>query len=148
MSIATEHSLQVKRTFNASRERVFAAWTEPAHIKQWFGPQGCSVSGIEVDFRVGGKYRFTAQTEQHGEMTVGGEYREITPPEKLVYTWQWEDDPAYAEQETLVTVEFVDLGGSTEVRVTHENFPTAENVKNHEYGWNGALDKLATYLNS
>jgi uncharacterized protein YndB with AHSA1/START domain len=149
MSTATEEKnvLKLQRTFAAPRERVFAAWTEPEQVKQWFGPEGCTASSVRADLRVGGEYRFAIKSEQYGEMAVRGEFREFTPPSKLVYTWQWEDDPAYANRETLVTVEFIDLGGSTEVRVTHENFPTPENVANHEHGWNGGLDKLAKLLN-
>ena len=77
-----------------------------------------------------------------GEFALRGEYREVTPPAKLIYTWQWEDDPDYVDRETLVTVEFVDLGNSTEVRLTHENLPGAESIKNHEHGWSGSFDKL------
>ncbi len=143
MNATTEEKniLNLHRTFAAPRERVFAAWTEPELVRQWFGGEGCELTGLEMDVRPGGAYRFCMKTSQ-GEMTVGGTYREVASPEKLVYTWQWEDDPAYADRETLVTVEFVDCGGSTEVRLTHENFPTAENVTNHQQGWTVALEKL------
>ena len=143
MSIATEGSiLTISRIFSAPRERVFAAWTEPEQIKQWFGPDICQVVEAHVDLRVGGEYRFLAKNPEMGEFALRGEYREVTPPAKLIYTWQWEDDPDYVDRETLVTVEFVDLGNSTEVRLTHENLPGAESIKNHEHGWSGGFDKL------
>ncbi|MGH8048058.1 MAG: SRPBCC family protein [Chthoniobacterales bacterium] len=150
MSTTAEEKLALKlqRTFAAPRERVFAAWTDPEQVKHWFGPDGCTVSSIRSDLRVGGEYRFAVVSEQYGAMAVRGEFREIAPPSRLVYTWQWEDDPDYANRETLITVEFIEHGGSTEIRLTHENFPSAENAKNHEYGWTGALEKLAALLNT
>jgi uncharacterized protein YndB with AHSA1/START domain len=144
MSTAIEQKsiLTISRTFSAPRERVFAAWTEPEQIKKWFGPDMCQLTEAHVDLRVGGEYRFRAKNPEMGEFTLRGEYREIIPPAKLSYTWQWEDDPDFVDRETLVTVEFVDLGDSTEVRLTHENLPSAESVKNHQHGWTGSLDKL------
>jgi len=73
---------------------------------------------------------------------LGGVFREIRPPERLVYTWQWEGEPG----ETLVTVEFRDLGSRTEVVLTHERFPDAEAVARHTDGWNGCLIRLAELL--
>jgi uncharacterized protein YndB with AHSA1/START domain len=77
-----------------------------------------------------------------GQFALRGVFFDVGPAAKVIYTWQWEDDPDYVDRETLVTVEFVDFGGSTEVRLTHENLPGAESAKNHEHGWSGSLDKL------
>jgi uncharacterized protein YndB with AHSA1/START domain len=96
----------------------------------------------DVDLRVGGAFRFRLMEPKEREYYLRGEFRELSPPAKLVYTWQREDDPNHADRETLVTVEFVDLGGSTEVRLTHENLPNAQSVKSHEHGWSGSLEKL------
>lgn len=135
--------LTVNRLIRASPERVFAAWTTPEVIKQWFGPDTCRVLSAEVDLRVGGAYRMEVLSEQHGSVAVRGMYREITPPSKLVYTWQWEDDPDWAGFESVVTVEFVEADGATEVRLTHEGFPSAESQGNHEHGWKACFVKLA-----
>jgi uncharacterized protein YndB with AHSA1/START domain len=145
-ALEEKNSVTLSRTFAASRERVFAAWTEPEQIVKWFGPEGCRVIGAEIDVRVGGTYRIRVASDKYGEMAVGGQYREVTPPAKLAYTWQWEDDPDYADRETLVTVEFIAAGGSTEIRLTHENLPSAESSKNHEHGWSGCFDKLDQLL--
>ena len=75
---------------------------------------------------------------------LSGTYREVRPPEKLVYTWRWEAEPEYGE--TLVTVEFHDRGGSTEIVLTHELFPTEKARGEHERGWSGCCDKLAKIL--
>jgi uncharacterized protein YndB with AHSA1/START domain len=73
-----------------------------------------------------------------------GAYREVRPPEKLVYTWYWESEPELGE--TLVTVEFRDLGNSSEVVVTHELFPTEKARDDHDKGWNSCIDRLAQAL--
>jgi len=150
MSTTTEEktSLTVTRTFAAPQERVFAAWTKPEHIKHWFGGEICTPQEIDVDLRVGGAYRFRVASEKFGTMTACGVYREVTPFSKLSYTWLWEEDPAYVNHETFVTVEFIDKGATTEVRLTHENFPAEENRDNHAHGWQNGLDNLEHYLAS
>jgi uncharacterized protein YndB with AHSA1/START domain len=64
----------------------------------------------------------------------------------LVYTWRWEGNPELALENSLVTVEFIELGGSTEIRLTHENLPTDEARESHRHGWSGSFDKLAKHL--
>ena len=146
MSTKTEvPRLEIKRSFAAPRERVFSAWCEPEQIRQWFGPEGCHVSNLSIDLKVGGKYRLVISSPE-GDFAVAGVYREITPPSKIVYTWQWENDPDYVERETLVTVDFADLGGSTEISLTHENLPSVESAGRHEHGWTGTFEKLSNLL--
>ncbi len=140
---APSNSLQVKRFIKAPPERVFAAWTAPEQIKQWFGPASCQVLDAQIDLRVGGTYRFHVNNEGMGEMTVRGEYREVTEPTKLVFTWQWEDDEEWKNVKSVVTVKFAAKPGGTEVQITHEGLPSTEHAGRHEHGWNGSLDKLA-----
>jgi uncharacterized protein YndB with AHSA1/START domain len=135
--------LQLKRSFAASREKVFNAWTIPSEIKQWFGPEGCRVIDAQVDLRVGGKYRFQVSSPTNEKMSVHGEYREISPPAKLVYTWQWEDDPAWENLTSIVTVEFIEQNERTEIQLRHEKFPSIESRDNHEQGWSSTLEKLS-----
>jgi uncharacterized protein YndB with AHSA1/START domain len=135
-------SLNLSRVFDAPRERVFRAWTEPALLEKWWGPPGFSCPLAQVDLRTGGRYRLGMQPPDGDVFYLGGVFREIRPPERLVYTWQWEGDPG----ETLVTVEFRDLGARTEVVLTHERFPDAEAVERHTDGWNGCLIRLADLL--
>ncbi len=91
MHIATEERavLNLTRTLAASRERVFHARMEPEEIKRWFGPDACRVVETHVDLRVGGEFRFHLRESKQGEYRLRGEFREVTPPAKLVYTWQW-----------------------------------------------------------
>lgn len=139
-----ETTLKIRRTFAAPREKVFRAWTEPEELKKWFGPSDeYSTPIAEVDLRVGGRYRIGMRSPG-GDLHVAiGTYREVRSPEKLVYTWSWEGGQM---GETLVTVEFHALGGSTEAVLTHEFFPSMEEREKHESGWNGCLSRLPKAL--
>ncbi len=134
-------TLVITRTFAAPREKVFRAWTEAEDLKKWWaaGP-GFTTPIAEVDLRVGGKYRLGMRPPDKDVLhVVGGVYREVQRPSRLVYTWVWEDGDA---TETLVTVEFHDKGASTEVILTHDGFTSRESRDQHAQGWTGCLDSL------
>lgn len=135
--------MRITRTYPASRERVFAAFTEPELLKQWWGPAGFSLPEASVDLRVGGRYRFGMQPPQGDVMFLVGTFREIKRPERLVYTWAWENAPELA---TVVTIEFREAEGDTEVVVTQEPFPSDEVRQQHVFGWEGGLDRLSEVL--
>ena len=138
--------LYMNRLIAASRERVFQAWTTPEEIKVWFGPETCTVLAAQIDLRVNGEFCFDISNRERGNLRLRGTYREIGPPSKLVYTWHWEGNPELALEHSLVTVEFVELGGSTEIRLTHENLPSDEARESHRHGWSGSFDKLTKHL--
>jgi uncharacterized protein YndB with AHSA1/START domain len=146
------HKLVVSREFNAPRELVWKAWTEPAQLKQWLElGEGMAIESIRIDLRAGGRFRF--QTTMDGEFfTAAGTYLEVTPPERLVYTWAWEKDgagTAFGEiegTETQVTVDFVDLGQRTRLVLTHEKFTSTESRDRHQGGWQDWLGRLARFL--
>ena len=136
-------TLFLSRTFAAPRARVFRAWTEPEALKEWWLPAaGFRVPAVEVDLRAGGAYRIHMENPQGERFAVAGSYREVNPPERLVYTWHWEGTQHDDIGETLVTVEFAERGSSTEVRITHELFPTPAVRDRHGQGWAGCLDTL------
>lgn len=139
----TPTSLIIRRVFEASRQQVFAAWTTPDLLKQWFRPgEGFSVPLAEVDLRVGGRYRLGMLPPDEAEIiAVSGEYKEIQIPEKLVFTWAWESEAPETE-ETLVTVEFFERGDRTEVVLSHERFPHPGVRDQHVAGWEGCLTGL------
>ncbi|MEC4677669.1 MAG: SRPBCC domain-containing protein [Nitrospirota bacterium] len=143
-------SILLERTFNASRERVFQAWTEADQIKQWFGPEGVVVNAAEVDFRVGGAFRIEMIISEDEMVVHSGEYQEITPPSRLVYSWLLDGQTCGGSEgqygETQVTVEFEECDGGTLVRLRHEGLPSEQARKGHEYGWKGCLDKLVSHL--
>lgn len=140
-----ETTVRLNQTFAAPREKVFRAWTNPEELKKWWGPAGCSTPSAEIELRVGGKYRFGMQFPQEDIFYVSGTYREVQPPTKLVFTWRWEK-PETDIGESLVTVEFYDRGGVTEVVLTHEQFPNKEAYQQHLQGWSSIFDKLAEVI--
>jgi uncharacterized protein YndB with AHSA1/START domain len=142
--------LQMNRRFEAPRERVFEAWTSPEVLKDWWraGPDW-STPVAEVDLRPGGSYRLAMHDPESGQThTLVGEYREVQPPERLVYTWTWESNPDEMKGSagSLVTVEFAEEGGSTEVSITHSGFATEEIRDLHVHGWDGVLANLERVL--
>jgi len=145
---AEKTSLEVTRFINAPPARVYKAWTDPEQLKQWWGPEGVKTRKFIADARVGGKYRWELFNQEGEEMTVFGEYRELQPGKKIVWTWQLEEDEDWKNHNSLVTVEFFDREGGTELRLTHEKLPTKESRDDHEQGWNSVLDKLEKFLST
>jgi len=141
-------AIRVSRRIRATPERLFRAWTEPAMLRHWWrmeGP-GWSFASAEVDARVGGAYRL-GMTAPDGRTHVAvGVYREVAPPKRLAFTWEWED-PASHVGDTLVSVDFVDAGdGTTDVVITHTRFADAERAANHERGWTQLLSLIDHYV--
>lgn len=142
--------LRLTRRFDAPRERVFEAWTNPDVLREWWAAQPqWEGAGAEVDLRPGGRYRLSMKdTEQGSVHTVAGEYKEISPPERLAYTWSWEGNPEEmtGSDDTLVIVEFHEDGDGTEVVVTHSGFANEQIRDMHVDGWNGTLNTLEQVL--
>ena len=143
MSTAVKPSLSLRRRFNAPPERVFAAWTDPEKMKRWMGPGQVEAVTLEIDARVGGRYRIVMRSPNGDIHDVGGIYREIVPNEKLVFTWAWQSTP---ERDSLVTVLVKPDGDGTLLTITHEQFFDEDARDRHQNGWNGALDKLEKFL--
>jgi len=138
--------LEITRVIKAPRDRVYAAWTDPAQLKQWFGPENVQTRDLVADVRVGGKFRWDLSNPEGEKMTCLGEYRELQPGKKIVFTWQWEDDEDWESHVSIVTVELDDAGDGTELRLTHEKLPNEESRDGHTRGWNSALDKLEKFF--
>lgn len=137
---ATTETLRLTRFFNAPRARVFRAFTDPAVLKRWWGPEGMNTPNPEVDLRVGGAYRLEMHSSEGTDHVIGGEYREIVAGEKLVFTWAWESGGMGGE--TLVTLEFRDRDGGTELSLTHEGFDSTDSSDAHNRGWSSSFDCL------
>jgi uncharacterized protein YndB with AHSA1/START domain len=137
-----EPVLILKREFPAPRQKVFETWTQPEHLKRWFPPgDGYDNPVVEIDLRVGGRYRIAMRHIAKGiQYVVTGEYREVRSPERLVFSWSWEGE---STGETLVTIDFRDRSASTEVILAHAFFPNAESREQHYQGWLGCLARLA-----
>jgi uncharacterized protein YndB with AHSA1/START domain len=146
MAGSGETTLHVRRTFQAPREEIFRAWTEADRMSRWLGRGSDQHEStvLELDLRVGGRYRVEIRSPEGKRYVVTGLYREITPPAKLVFTWSWESDPDFGE--TLVTVELEERAGATELLLTHELFRTEEARASHAEGWSACLETLVREL--
>ncbi len=138
---AAEHKLTITRVIAAPRDKVFRAWTDPTELAKWWGPKGMTVPVCEIDVRPGGAIHTVMRTAEGTEYTMKGVYREVTPPERLVFTWCWQEGDM-AGVETLVTVEFHDRGESTELVLSHEGFPSAAQCEGHTQGWSSSFECL------
>jgi len=136
-------TLVIRKTIRAKAERLFAAWTIPAQLKFWWGPQGVKCIDAEVDLRPGGRYRIANQLPDGKILWITGEFEVIEAPRKLVYTWRVEPETESSER---VTVLFEPSGDYTEVVVTHERISSEELRKMHEQGWFGCLESLAKFV--
>jgi len=113
----TDREMQVTRVFDAPRKLLFDAWTRPELLKGWlFGPDGWSLAVCEIDLRVGGAYRFVWRSPDKKDMGMGGVYREIAPPERIVMTELFDVD--WTGGETLATIALTDQGGKTTLTQT------------------------------
>jgi uncharacterized protein YndB with AHSA1/START domain len=139
-------SLTIKRVIKAPRDRVYAAWTDPAQLRQWFGPDNVRTRELVADIRVGGKYRWDIISPEEEQMAVSGEYLELVPGKKVVFTWQWEDDENWENQVSVVTVELSDRGENTELTLTHEKLPNEQSRDNHNEGWTKVINRLENFL--
>lgn len=144
----TEESttLEIRRFINAPPARVYKAWTDPAELQRWFGPEDVRTIKIDADVRVGGKYRWDLVNQQGEEMGCLGEYRELVPGKKVVFTWKWDDDAAWENHNSVVTIELSDREGGTELVLKHQKLPSEESRDRHNEGWNSVLDRLENFL--
>ena len=139
-----DRTLIVSRVFDAPRELVYRAWTDPEALKVWFKPEDVfTITAAEADVRVGGRFRVLMISGDGKEHDVSGVYREVVPNRKLVMTWVWKSAP---EDESLLTVTLRPSGGGTEVELKHEGFVEIDENILHEDGWKGSLELLERFL--
>ncbi|MFA9431139.1 SRPBCC domain-containing protein [Egicoccus sp. AB-alg2] len=124
---------------------VFAALTEPDRLARWWGPHGFSLPEVELALRVGGGYRFAMQPPAGEPFHVQGEFLEVAPPHRLVFTFRYEE-PDPDDVETVVTVTLSARGAATRIFVEQEAFATEARRALHEAGWSDSLDRLRTLL--
>lgn len=131
--------LQISRTIKASRQRVFDSWTRPELMQRWFAPGTMTVANATADLRVGGQYRVEMRGVDGYVHIAAGVYTRIIPNEVLSFTCGGNCDSG---ADTLVTVQFKDVDGGTELTLTHEHFASSEALAEHQHGWIDCLDKL------
>jgi uncharacterized protein YndB with AHSA1/START domain len=117
-----DREIHIERVFDAPRDRVFATFTDPALIPEWWGPRDTTAVVDQMDVRAGGSWRFVIRNADGSETGFRGTYREVTPPERIVQTFEWEGMPGHVSVETAT---FEDLGDRTRL-VTTSIFHTTE----------------------
>ena len=137
--------LRITRRFAAPRELVFAAFTETDQFKQWWGPKSMRCPAAEIDPRPGGRFYAEMLTPEGNPHVIEGVFREVTPPSRLVFTWAWQHGD-YKDLETLVTLEFLDIDGGCELRLTHEQLADESARELHGEGWSSSFDCLDEHL--
>ena len=143
---ADDRVLVITRIFDAPRELVWRAWTDPKLAIQWSGPSDYPAVHIEGDFRPSGKWRGCLRSVATGEnLWQGGVYREIVPNERLVFTFAWEEEGERG-QEMLVSLTFEDAAGKTRFTLRQEVFASVAERDGHNGGWNSAFDRLRDFL--
>jgi uncharacterized protein YndB with AHSA1/START domain len=141
-----EHELVVTRLIDAPRRLVFKAWTEAGHAANWWGPKGFTSLGFQMDVRVGGRFRCGMRSPQGTDHWKVGTYREIVEPERIVFSFAWEDATGKPGHELLTTVTFADAGTKTRLTLRQTQFTTAAWRDDHGRGWTSTLERLAEYL--
>jgi uncharacterized protein YndB with AHSA1/START domain len=136
-----ELTLEMTRVLPAERWVVFRAFSDPNELARWWGPAGCSTPSLELQARVGERYRIEMQPPEGDRFYLTGEFREVDPPARLAYTFVWED-PDPDDIDTAVDLSFRDLGESTEVALRQGPFKTEARRRLHRDGWTDSFDKL------
>ncbi|MEI8198024.1 MAG: SRPBCC domain-containing protein [Phycisphaerae bacterium] len=141
---AGKPELRQVRVIKAPPQRVYEAWVRPELCRQWWSADVGMACGVcEIDARVGGKFRISMSAKGVEYISVG-EYLEVQPPHKLVFTWSWEAPPGGA-QNTVVTLEFKAVPEGTELTLTHRGFGSIKSRDNHQTGWANCLANLAAF---
>jgi uncharacterized protein YndB with AHSA1/START domain len=154
----TKNELIIKRVFDASRELVWKAWTDPEYLMRWWGPKNYTAPVCRIDLRVGGTYLYCMRSPEGKDYWSTGVYREIVPLERIVCTDSFADEngnvvpAAYYGMnedfplEMLVTMTLKEFGGKTEMILKHVGLPTGTMSDMTSVGWNESFDKLTESL--
>jgi uncharacterized protein YndB with AHSA1/START domain len=145
-TMPSNRDLVITRVFAAPRDLVFRAWTEPDCAARWWGPQGFTTLSCEMDVRPCGAYRRCMRSPEGAVYCTRGVYRQIVPPERLVFTYAWEDAEGRPGHETLVTVTFAEHDGKTKLTLHQAMFDTVESRDAHQGGWTSCFERFAEYL--
>jgi uncharacterized protein YndB with AHSA1/START domain len=139
-------TLRIERTYRAPAQVVFDAWTSEEVLRRWFhAERDWETPEAEVDLRLGGDVRVVMRDpHEDADHGGGGHYTEIDPPNRLVFTWTWDNDED--GRETLIELDFEEVEGTTTVRMTHSRLRDLESVRSHEGGWSRCFDNLERAL--
>lgn len=136
-----ELTVEMKRVLPAAPSVVFTAVTDPVELVNWFGPEGFRIPAADFQPRMGARFRIEMQPPEGEAFFLTGEFREVDAPNRLVYTFAWEE-PDPDDVENVVSLSLVDLGESTELSLVHAPFKTEGRRALHHDGWTDSFNKL------
>jgi len=139
-------ALVLRRTYSVPRDRVFAAWTNPEIAARFLGPGNIKATNIHMDVKLGGTFSIAMDSPEHERYVARGTYLEVNAPKRLVMTWRWEEDDPAEEYDSLLSLDFNERNGETELVLTHEKLASVESRARHEEGWTAIIDQLAAVL--
>ncbi len=137
-----ETTLRLVRLIPAAPEALFRLWTEPAHLVQWWAPEGCEASVQALETRPGGRWRIVLRQPDRGELAMSGIYLAVEPPRRLAFTWAWEDADGARGHETEVSVSFEPAPGGTRLVLVQQYFASKQARDRHTAGWSTSFDRL------
>lgn len=145
-TVTAERQLVITRVFDARRELVWKAWTEPERVLQWLGPKDFTALEFEMDRRPGGAWHSRMRSREGVEYSNRGLVREVVEPERLVFTFAWDNEDGTPGREMLISISFAERDGRTEMIFTQAVFESVEDRDGHNEGWTESFDRLAAYL--
>lgn len=125
---------------------MFSVWTRPEHLARWWGPKEFTLPCCEIDFRADGAYRFCMRSPEGEDHWVWGVYREVTPPERIVFTWDRVDLAGNPRSNSVVTVTLEDVAGGARLTLHQADLATTTDRDEHVGGWTECLERLAAYV--
>lgn len=141
-----DEELVITRIFDAPRELVFKLWTDPDHAMKWWGPRDYPAKYLDMDVRPGGAWRSCLRAPESGEeLWHGGVFREVVPPYRLEFTFAWDEDGERGF-ENVVTVEFAEIDGKTQMTFRQAPFRSVKERDGHHGGWMSTFDRLSEHL--
>jgi len=141
---ADDKSLKLERMIAAPLALLFELCTEPAELVKWWAPDGYRAAVDVFDLRPGGRWRITLHGSRGHDVAMGGAFRLIEPPRRLVYSWAWETPDAATGNATEVEMTFAAVPGGTRVILEHRHFADAAACQRHVAGWSASFDRLGT----
>ena len=142
-TLQKDRVLRMERVIAATPERLFELWTDPDELAKWWGPEAFTTPKYTMDVRPGGRWCTTMRRPDGSEHVVSGIYRALEPPNRLVFTWGWDDDAGMRGHETEVTVTFEPAPGGTRMTLVQQTFADADSRNRHEHGWTSSFVCLA-----
>ncbi|MBA8876657.1 SRPBCC domain-containing protein [Phyllobacterium myrsinacearum] len=142
----SDNELTIVRIVDAPVALVFKAWSQPEHVMRWWGPKNFTCPGCVMDFREGGAYRSSIRSPDGEDAWMVGHYREIVEPERIVFTFAWEDADGTRGPQTLVSIALSAQGHRTKLVFHQAPFDSVEDRDSHRNGWTECMERLEAYV--